>query len=650
MTVRPERAKQREQRPRIRPEPVPAISPRARRRSERAATCALWLLGLAPVVMLPGLYDRWGWPVLVCASLAALCAVAAPARGFLPRWFVIACAITLFVLVIASLTGDAPIAQLFGRAPRYEGVPVWLTLFATAWTAARVLDFSDRNRRESIGDAWSLAATLLGGLSLLEAVGLRPLATDVDRPGSLAGNATDQGLLGVAFAVLLGAGILGDLRRGAHLRHWHVVGFVSALAAVATSASRAAYLGLFVATVALAIVHLRASRHRRRDALVLLGGTAALVLGAAVVPAVRERAFFTPDSLASSTIGDRWAIWRLAASVVAARPWLGVGPSGFEDAAPLHFGDEWFQRAEVGSVLDSPHNIIVQAAIAAGVPGLCGALALLAAVVIAAGVRMRVADGARRDELTGALVAMAAVGIGMLTHVSSPKTTVLLVTLIGVLVTRPLTPVGEPAARRSRLSALWRKGAQAGLLVVWVGLLSLWTCADAFVLTGVNAAARGQIDHASADFTAAARLRPWDADIPLRAAEALGGALDDGHTEAASPALDWGRQAVARLPESARSHQAMGMISQSNGDLDAAVDQLTVAVELSPADPRMHHELGVALAAAGDLPTARTQLERAGLLAPDSVSTWMALEQVCLQLGDPDCADEAHRSADVADG
>jgi hypothetical protein len=321
-----------------------------------------------------------------------------------------------------------------------------------------------------------------------------------------------------------------------------------------------------------------------------------------------------------------------------------VGPSGFADAVTAVLPEDWFRRAEVGSVLDSPHNILLQAAIAGGVLGLLVALVLLGRVFALGVGSLRTSNGGRHDLLLGALTASTAVGVGLLTHVTSPKTTVALSILIGVLIARSPQEAPKTAAPRRP----WVRRMQVATLAVWTVVVGVWTVGDTEMLRGTQAAAAGDVTRAQSAFSRAHLLRPWDADIPLAAAEALGGAADRGAEGAGEQAEVWARQAVDRLPGSARAHEALGMIASGQGDLDRAADELSAATSLSPVDPRLHHELGLVLLEDGHLDDARDELQRAGALAPDSVVTWQALVQVCLLLSDSECVSDAQLASEEA--
>lgn len=302
-----------------------------------ATACAVWTLCLAPVAVLPGAYGRWGWPVLLCVSIAGMVALRCPPAGRLPWWVWGFGVLFLVVLGLAAALGASPLAQLMGRAPRYEGMVTYPSLILAAWLGARLFgpDATPGVHRAAV-QGTSLASILLGGVAALEATGLRPLESDVARPGSLAGNATDQGILGVLFlAVLVPAFITS--RSGSRARAWSGVGCGFAAVAVATSASRAAYVALLILVANFVAVIVRRSARRARDGFRLLLALVAATLVTIATPTVRSR-FFSGSSLAAQTISDRTVIWHDTAQVWLQSPWLGVGPSGFMDAVPAFFG------------------------------------------------------------------------------------------------------------------------------------------------------------------------------------------------------------------------------------------------------------------------------------------------------------------------
>jgi O-antigen ligase len=588
---------------------------------------AIWLVCLAPIAILPGAFNRWAWPTLLLVVAASVAAAIATASGRLPRALTIGVGVAFVILVVAALLGSSPLAQIFGRAPRYEGLVTLPVIAAAVWIGARML--GPRVPGALLRDAMiatSVASMLLAFVGVLESIGLRPIETDLDRPGSLAGNATDQGVLGALFLAVLANMVLGAWRRTGTIAWWGVAGSVAAVAAVATSASRAAALAAGVVVLALIVRFIVTAQHRRRAVAIGAGGLAAFTAMLLVLPYTRER-LLGFDDLARRTVEDRLIMWDQAWQVFLTSPWLGVGPSGFADAVTAHFGDDWYQRASTQAVLDSPHSVFMQALVAGGVVGAVVAVVLVAGTLVLGIRNMRPATGARRDLMIAGLVALPAGGLALLTTVSSPKTLVPLAVLAGCLVA--VAPVTRVFIDRMRVAAL----------AVWLIVLVVWTVGDFALLSAVRSSAQGDFAAADGGFTAAAAARPWDADIPLIAAASLTSALANGMNGAADDAQRWAASAADRLPDSARAWQLVGVAALHRGELEDAGAALDRATELSPADPRLWHERGVVALSAGDLGAAQSALERAVALAPDSRVSWTALQDVCERTGDDACVE-----------
>lgn len=603
-----------------------------------ASRVALALLWAAPVLLLPGLYERWGWPALLVSVAGVAVAVWAPAAGRLPRWTLIAAAAGGILCLVGAVFGHDSVGALLGRAPRYEGVVVAFVLLGALWAGARLLGPEvAAPALRTVLITVAAAALALGAVALLEAIGLRPIDTDLVRPGSLAGNATDQGILGVVFGGMLAHLGWGAWRRAGVVTGWAVVGLAGALVAIVTSASRAAFLAAAVVGVAFAVRAVLAARRRGLAVGIAAGAVMVVAAVALVIPDVRERLLAT-DWLAAKTIGDRLTIWRDATTLIVAHPWTGVGPSGYMDAVTGVFDDDWYRNVTPDHILDSPHNVALQLALAGGIPLLVVAVAL-AVVAGIVGVRSaRAATGARRDLMIAGLAVMPAVVLALMTSPTSPKTLLPLAVLGGMLVARGSAAGSaergaaraEPPAPRT---AGWRAAATA-VIVAWGLALSCWTVADAFVLNGVRTALSGRFADADAQFTAAATWRPWDPDIDLIAARAFGGALSHGMAGAGDAAARWADRAAGSLPASAAAQEASGAVALAQSRWGDAFARLDAAYRLSPANPRIAHERGLAALAAGDLATARDSLARAVELSPDSAESRAALADVCARLGE----------------
>ncbi|HXU70039.1 MAG TPA: tetratricopeptide repeat protein [Polyangia bacterium] len=105
------------------------------------------------------------------------------------------------------------------------------------------------------------------------------------------------------------------------------------------------------------------------------------------------------------------------------------------------------------------------------------------------------------------------------------------------------------------------------------------------------------------------------------------------------------------VPDDVRAHVELGAAYLDRGDLDAAVTELSRAVELRPDHPRALYLLGVAYARRGDENEAISALERAatarrvGVDRPGFAEAWLALADVHRRRGDDDGAVDAYRAA-----
>lgn len=606
----------------------------------RCALIAVWLLGLAPIVMLPDLQNRWGWPTLLCALAAAIIALWARPAGRLPGWFAITLAVLCAWLTITALAGAAPLQQLLGRAPRYEGFIALGVIAAAAWAGARLLGpQAGISRRRHLFAALSTASVLLAFVAGLESVGLRPFPSDLLRPGSLTGNATDQGILGAILVAVLASAALGRWRQEQKVQWWWIIGAAAGIFSTATSNSRAGLLALAIVILGVVVRFLVTSRRRRRDLLIAGGVVVATFAVVVAVPLTRAR-LFGSGGFAQQTVGDRFIMWSDAWQLFLSSPWLGVGPNGFADAITPYFGDEWFTRADVGAILDSPHNVVVQAAVVGGIPGLiCAGVLVIGSIVV--GIRQaRTLTTGQRDLALGALLAIPAAGIALLTHLTAPATLIPLAVLVGLLVAASVRERDAATGTGIRHSQMWRIGLTI-LGIIWFVMLSLFTVADAKLLAAQRSLMRGDVDAARSEFATAQQLRPWDVDIALIAAQSFGGALERGLSGAADAAEEWAERSIDVLPDSVRANFYAGMVAELRGENALAVQRLARAAELSPADPRLQHEYGVALFVDGDPAAARPHLIRALELAPDSEVSWQALGDVCASIDDTACVTAA---------
>ncbi|MFZ2504196.1 MAG: hypothetical protein WAW88_16170, partial [Nocardioides sp.] len=245
-------------------------------RRYRRHTLALWCAILAPLAWLPGGFSRFVFAKLLVLAVAAVLAatVARPDRLPTRLWLWVAAGGLIFVL--AAIAGGTPVASLLGRWPRYEGLPVLATYAAAAWLGAALAGPTSRRLRD-LRNALATLGVVLAVAAALELMGWSPLGpSSLDRTGSLLGNATDQGMVGLMVAATLAPSV-------GKRRPWWTAGALAGVVVVILSGSRASLLALLVVGLALALLQ------RRALARTLLPALGAVTLLALTVPAMRDR-------------------------------------------------------------------------------------------------------------------------------------------------------------------------------------------------------------------------------------------------------------------------------------------------------------------------------------------------------------------------
>lgn len=619
------------------------------------------LLSIAPFLFFPGMFDRWVFPKLLVAMVGAGCALAARGTGRLPgwlRWWLLAAGL---VLVTSALMGDTPMAQLVGRWPRYEGL-VGLPVYVLAmWAGSRLL-----GGHGATGRLWALWATVACGavvaavVATAEASGMHPIATTQARAGSLFGNASDQGIVGVvtvalflppAQRVLLGwrgtalARSTGSGRPPAKSWPRAVVwlGLGAGTVLVATSASRAAVLASVVVLIVHAAVRLISPGGRASRAAVWwlpVGVGAVGTMLVVLLPMARNRVSGA-TALSQDTVVNRFTIWRTTFDLLRGRVVSGVGPSGFEDAINRYLPVDWFATVGEGAVLESPHNVVLQVASAGGV-GACALMAGFVAATVISG-RHRCRSGAGVDSSAcvqlnsdlheGSMLGLIGWVVALLTHFTSPGNTILPAMLLGGLLAVPAVPASVRPARSSRgagrsAATNMARDGRAHSPAWWavLAVVAVWTAGtvgavagDYALGRGVTAVSAGRSGEASSAFGLASTLRPWDCDIPLIASESFAAILDQGaepETSTVDAASDWSQAAVDRLPRSVRALKARAVARQYRGDAAGAIEDLKVAAGYAPTDPQVFQRLGALQAVTGNVEEGLRSVEWAAHLDP----------------------------------
>lgn len=587
---------------------------------ERTAAAAVWLLVLASIVLLPDAFVRWMLPKDVLAAIAVALASVAVSRGRLPRWFMVAATVAAALAFIGVLISAAPAAQLWGRWPRYEGIVALPVYFGSVWAGARLLGpAAPAARVRTLLGAVATAAIALGAVSLLEAFGARPFASDLARPGSLTGNATDQGILGALLLAVLalptlrawtGPGHSGAAARALPERLWLSGGLVLSATAVVLSASRAGLVAAGVVILVLLVLQIAAGARGStlRSAGIAAAAAALLLGGALAVPFSRDRLLGT-SPLSAQSLEGRFGFWQDSLDVLGAHP-FGVGVNGFLNANVA--------ESVGGSTLDSPHNLMFQVAMAGGIPLLLLVLGIAAAVV-AGGLRAwrGAASGgqghARADLLAAALAGLAGYGVALLTHFTAPATTIPAAVLAGLLLAQ--APDGGLRQRLGVARSRWVL-ARSSALAAWVVCLVVVLGAEVPLATGVAAAARGDLVSADAAFARAGSLRPWDADLQSIAAQAFAAAASGGQADAAPRAVRWAEQSRAGLPGTVATERALAVGQLTSGHAVAAGQTLDALAALAPKDADIAVQNAFVRYLLGDISGAAREVDRALALDP----------------------------------
>jgi putative inorganic carbon (HCO3(-)) transporter len=236
-----------------------------------------------------------------------------------------------------------------------------------------------------------ITAALLAGQLVTSVIGIRQLYGD---PGALArwsdANSMAEGTIRIYSTLenpnLLGGFLLPTLPLavvallrwpGRPRRLFAVASLVLGLVALVLTYSRGAWMGMVaaLATIALLLV-LRRSRtwpplwRRLFPLLLLVGGSAALVLLVAAVEPLRVRVLSLVAGREDSSNNFRINVWSAALEMIRDRPLLGIGPgnNAFNMIYPL------YQQPKFNAL--SAYSIPLEWAVEAGIPGLLAGVGL----------------------------------------------------------------------------------------------------------------------------------------------------------------------------------------------------------------------------------------------------------------------------------
>jgi O-antigen ligase len=351
-------------------------------------------LALIPLIITPGLlfyYDVTPKIVLLLFATAITLFFVKPAAAGWSElvsertglWFVLLLAAQAMSIVVSTaLADDLALAVTGGSWRRLGAVTAICVLVFAGVLAARIAAaFTSVNFLLKCVTAGCLVTSIYG---ICQFFGFDPLLPanayragegiwTIVRPPSTMGNANYfAGYL--AYAVFFPAALLFTRPD----KRWNAIAIAAICAgsfAIVLSGTRAGILGWITG---LLVLVWGGTPTLRRRALVFLMCVAAALAALSITPLgrpLRARIHWSQDDAVG---GGRMLLWRDSARLFLAHPFAGIGPDGFPREFPK------FRSLELAQMLpdfyqESPHNLLVDAAVTQGIPG---AILTMATIVL----------------------------------------------------------------------------------------------------------------------------------------------------------------------------------------------------------------------------------------------------------------------------
>lgn len=624
-------------------------SDRLARLSLRAGVACVMVL--LPLAAWPAANNPYGPAKYLVSCAAAVLVLAGVAFGRDALSRTLAASRGLPAAVLAALSGafalstvvaDDPRAALLGSYPGYEAGSLALgAMVVCGYLATTALDAPLRTIPRFLSVSLSVVGSVASVQWLAALAGGGGLAASTG-VGSTLGNASNLGLwcvVALPFAL--------HAARTDPLRSWRVVGMLATGlggASLLLSGSRGALVAAVAAAVAWALLTGVFAGAMRRRALVFALACAVAAASWGVVLAARPG----PD-----TAAGRIAVWRESVPMIAERPFLGFGLSGYGRAYAARTSLPLADEQGRDRPLADPHNVVISTALSAGPL----AAALLAALVVLTGLALwRVRPAHAETAVAGAVLAAGIVGLQF--HFLTLETGPLLFAALAL--THPSTMDG-PSPSASGSPAPIVRVARTAFIGLLLAALAATSVAGRILLADVAVregfARAGSDPGASAEAFATAQARApfdpnpaWARGVAARSSMAGGGStriLADG-IEALSSAEEL-RPGEHRIVRDEGDLYAAALLEGGAGAevANAAVDAYDRAETLAPTDPLVCLGRGGVHLALGANERAVADLERAVELSPRLRVGWENLALARAALGDRDGAAQAARRAEA---
>jgi O-antigen ligase len=332
----------------------------------------------------------------------------APSRW---SWLTVALAVYLTLNVAATLHSADQAHSLVGEQLQFQGLLATLG-YAVAFAVARASLVTERRLRWLVG-AVVLAGALASLYGVAQQLKFDPIWQVLDR-GRIFSTLGQANALAAYLVLALPLAIAAGLALGWPRRVVAWVGAGLVATALALTLSRGGYLGAVVAVASLSAVLVRRSMVTRRR----LGVAAAVlvvVAMAGVLPPVQaslgrvvQRAGLTAD-VAEGSNASHLDLWAVGVRIAAGYPLLGAGPEMYPTLFAT-YRDSVLPpaRARVMASFrpESPHDVPIAIADAAGLPALLAYLAIILGALAAGWKRLRASSGAERLLLAAILAAV----------------------------------------------------------------------------------------------------------------------------------------------------------------------------------------------------------------------------------------------------
>lgn len=530
-------------------------------------------------------------------------------------------------------------------------------------------------RARQLVTAMAAAGAPLVLFSLLQALGWNSFGLVSDARSAIfatLGRANFLGAYLVILAPLTLALLLTTYQRGWRTA-WFVL-FVAEIMVIGLTQARGAWLATVVSLSLFALLWWGSQLARRWRRLAWSGVGLLFLSGPLAVLWLGSRQTGSPAA--------RLAIWQGTVELIEGRPLLGYGADALGMVFPRVFPPELVYTLGRDFFVDRAHNLFLDWAVMAGIPGLLAFTLVLITFVIVVGRALRQPQPPGKQAL---LIAILAAVLGNVANnlvsfdvTPTAMATWLLMGLGVALAAPPTSPVELPLGKRP-----FRQWALAVLLLVGMGMavwqfngqplmadiaarmanryaqvgdwgkstaaaeraVAYWPAEPAHYLalsqaywrqvTAEPTSAETWLPEAEAALLGAQKIRPGDPAIWLPTAQFYEAAARQFGTDTRALADDAYRQALALAPNQATIYTAWGRAYLEDGDPKAAAPLLRQAVKLDATNGQAYVYLGAAEMALGRLEIALADYHEAIRLLPESSQAYAGLAHCYWQLDRP---------------